>query len=153
MPSLTRPLRVVSVFALGIAALIFSACQSTSVLTWPVTGTVWNLVELEGQMVGGEKIPTLQLEPAGTGTRINGFSGLNRFGGGYTLNGDQLTLGLTFTTRMAGPPKEMEIEARVYQLLASVTSYEIKGPWMALKAGDKVVIRAQALPAQPFPPK
>jgi len=153
-PSIRLP-RLAAFSLLGALLFLVSACKttSTSVLEWPVTGTVWNLVELEGQMVGGEKIPTLQLEPGPGGSRISGFSGLNRFGGGFTIDGDKLTLGLTFSTRMAGPAKDMEIEAKVFQLLASVTNYETKGPWLALKAGDKVVVRAQALPAQPFPPK
>lgn len=146
-------LRIFSWLALASTALFLSSCQTapTSIVTWSITGTVWNLVELNGEMVAAEKVPTLQLEPGGA--RVVGFGGVNRFTGGYTLEGDKLSLGLTASTRMAGPPKLMDIESKVFQILGSVTGYEIKGQWLALKSGDKVVVRAQAMPAQPFPPK
>jgi heat shock protein HslJ len=142
---------------LGALAFLFSACSSTpsSVVDWTIAGTKWNVVELDGEMVPLEKIPTLQLDP--NSTRVVAFGAVNQLSGTYELKaghgGGNLTFGPMVSTKMAGPPNQMKVEEHFLQMLGSVTGYHIAGPWLALMAGDKTVARAQALPAAPLPPK
>ena len=58
----------------------------------------WSLVEGRGQ--------TLRLDNG----HLSGYSGCNRYVGGYTLDGDRLTVGPIATTRMACEPEAMEAE-------------------------------------------
>jgi len=141
---------LLGLLALGLLAG-FTGCSSTSTsaVTWTLTGTVWMVAELEGEMVGAEKIPSLQLETAGT--RVNAFGGINRLAGTYKLDGTALSIGPLVSTRMAGPEKQMKIEAQFQKILASVTNHRQNGRWLILLAGEKVVARAQATPAVNFP--
>ncbi len=156
-PASSTLFRVSLLTLLGALALFFSACGSTpsSVVDWTIAGTRWNVVELDGEMVALEKIPTLQLDP--NSTRVVAFGAVNQFNGTYQLKvghgGGELTFGPMAGTKMAGPPNQMKVEEHFLQVLGSVTGYHIAGPWLALMAGDKTVARAQALPAAPLPPK
>ena len=56
-------------------------------------------------LVGGRG-ETLRLDDG----HLSGYSGCNRYVGGYTLDGDRLTVGPIATTRMACAPEAMEAE-------------------------------------------
>jgi len=130
--------------------LLLAGCHETPTpgLELSLTGTVWKVVELDGQMVATETIPTLQLEPSGN--RVIGFGGVNRVVGTYRLDGATLYFGPLVATRMAGPARQMNVEAKFLQLLGTVTGCRATGQWLVLLAGDKVVARAQATPAVPY---
>ncbi|HET7536110.1 MAG TPA: META domain-containing protein [Candidatus Didemnitutus sp.] len=153
LPSTSSFFRCASLCVFALLGSLLSSCESksTSVVVWNFTGTVWNVVEIDGEMLPVEKIPNVQFEP--NGTRVVGFTGINKISGGYTLKDGHLSIGLSVSTRMAGPENQMKAEVKFLQMLEKVTGYETKGPWLAFKAGDQVIARAQALPAQPFPPK
>jgi len=134
--------------SLGLTALValvaFTGCNSqpTSAINWTLTNTVWKCAELNGEMVGADKIPALQLYTEGN--RVNAFGGINNMTGTYTLNGSALSFGPLASTRMAGDPKQMKVEMQFVLMLGTVTNYKIAGPWLVLMSGDKVVCRAQA---------
>ena len=69
----------------------------------------WSLVEGRGQ--------TLRLDNG----HLSGYSGCNRYVGGYVLDGDRLTLGPIATTRMACEPEAMEAEAEFLSALGAAT--------------------------------
>jgi heat shock protein HslJ len=134
--------------SLGLTALValvaFTGCSSqpTSIINWTLPNTVWKVAEINGEMVGADKIPAIQL--FAEGSRVTAFGGINHMSGTYTLNGAALAFGPMASTRMAGDPKQMKIEMQFAQMLGTVTNYRIAGPWLVLLAGDKVVARAQA---------
>ncbi len=140
---------------LGCTALFgligFTGCSSSPrpEINWALTGTVWKVVEINGEMVGAKTIPTLQLETGGQ--RVIGFGGINQISGTYKLDGTALSFGPFISTRMAGLEAQMKVEADFLKVLATVTKYQTKGPWLALLAGDKIVAHAQATPAVAFP--
>jgi heat shock protein HslJ len=139
----THPLRALILTALiGLAGLTGCQSKSESIIAWTLTNTVWKVAEIGGEMVGAEKIPALQL--FAEGNRVTGFGGVNRFTGTYQLNGAALSFGQLVSTRMAGDPKQMKVEAQFLQMLGTVTNFRAQGPWLVLLAGDKVVARAQA---------
>ena len=129
---------------------LFSGCNNrTSEIDWTLTGTVWKVAEINGEMVGTKTIPTLQLEP--NGKNVTGFTSVNHISGTYQHEKAALSFGPLVATRMAGTEKEMKTETQFLQALASVTNYRTKGPWLVLLAGDKIVARAQATAGPEFP--
>ena len=132
---------------LGPSGLCFiTGCRSMPppAVTWSLTGTMWKLVELDGEVVAGQSLPTLQLDPATT--RISGFGGVIRFSGPYVLAGASLSFGSLVATKMAGSPEQMKIEDRYLRALGTVNGWKIDGPILSLLAGDKVVVRFQGMP-------
>ena len=51
--------------------------------------------------------------------RVNGYSGVNRFMGGYKINGDQISIGPLASTMMAGPIEDMIRENYILSVLNS----------------------------------
>ncbi len=133
---------------LGVFSLAACSHVEEPALHWQLTGTLWKVSELDGAMVGAEKIPTLQLEP--NGNRVVAFGGVNRFVGTYTTSGDSLSFSPLTSTRMAGPPDQMKVEEKFIRLLGTVDHFEYKSPWLMLKSGEKIVARANPFPATPF---
>ncbi|MBP6062838.1 MAG: META domain-containing protein [Fusobacteriaceae bacterium] len=53
--------------------------------------------------------------------RVNGYSGVNRFMGGYKINGDNISMGPLASTMMAGPVEDMVRETYILSVLNSAT--------------------------------
>jgi len=103
----------------------------------------WVLVGLEGQAVevAGERArPTLRFDPKDP--RVSGMGGVNRYGGGYTIEGAALKFGPLLATKMAGPPAQNALETRFLWVLEATTSWRLaKGGELELLAGTRVVAR------------
>lgn len=145
----TLPRLVLLLAAIAMAGLA-SSCHAPMrddrpVLTWSLTGTVWKLVELNGNPVGANKLPSLTLDAA-TG-KVAGMAGVNRFNGTFKQQDASLTFGPLITTRMAGPENEMKIESEYLATLGKVTGWKADGLNLSLFAGDTEVARFQGLPA------
>src|SRR5687767_14792975 len=100
-------------FLIGISAcvLVAGCVSSAEQAPVPLVDTEWTLRELNGKpMSAGANVrgPTLKLDSATK--RVSGHSGVNRYAGGYELDGAKLKFGSTMGTRMAGPPEAMEME-------------------------------------------
>ena len=112
-------------------------------------GATWTLTELSGKPfaapAGGRGAPTLQFDAAKKSA--NGFSGVNRYFGGYEKDGDKLKFGALAGTRMAGPPEAMQAESAFLAVLASVSQWQIADGVLALQSEGKVVARFTARPA------
>ena len=139
---LLRCFRLAGVLGLPVLCSL-TGCRSVPppAVTWTLTGTVWMLVELDGEVVAEQSLPTLQLDAAAT--RASGFSGVNRFSGTYVLAGTSLSFGSLVATKMAGPPEKMKLEEMYLRALSTVNAWKINGPTLSLMAGDKVVARFQ----------
>ncbi len=132
--------------SLALAGLVLG-CHPAPVagITWSPTGTVWKLVQLDGQMFGQEELPTLVLDASSS--QANGFGGINHFSGSYKLEGDTISFGPLAATKMAGPSDKMKLEEDYLKALSRATTWKIHGPWLTLSAGETEVARFQATPA------
>jgi len=112
-----------------------------------LTDTYWKLIELEGDKV--VVAPTQQREVritlASEGSRVNGFSGCNRFMGGYVKDGNNLKFTQMAGTMMACEAPLMELESQVLKMLSVTTSYRIDNGQLIFLAGDKVLARFKAV--------
>ena len=86
---------------------------------------MWSLVELNGQALPAVPLPRLPLLALREG-RVSGFSGCNRFSGGYTLQGEALRFGPAAGTRMACA-EGMALEGEFLHLLPHVTGWRLQG--------------------------
>ena len=106
-----------------------------------VSGAEWELVELEGRTppegAGGRRA-TLVFEA--DSSRAGGFSGCNRYGGGYTLDGTSLRFGALAMTKMACD-RGMDLEQQLARALERTRRYEIAGDELRLHDAGGVVAR------------
>ena len=108
-----------------------------------IEGSTWKLVGLPGQdsaALGGLKRPVTARFEAG---RIAGFSGCNRFMGGYTVDRDKLVIGKLAGTMMACPGPEMALECAFQRALAGTVRYAISDDTLTLtpESGAPLVFR------------
>lgn len=104
-------------------------------------GVEWTLTELNGKPfaapAGGRGAPTLRFDAGKKGA--SGFSGVNRFFGGYEKDGDKLKFGQLAGTRMAGPPEQMQVESAFLAMLAGVTHWRLADGALTLLSDGKSV--------------
>jgi heat shock protein HslJ len=104
----------------------------------PLEGTEWTLVS--GVDAPADAVPTLLLEDG----NASGFSGCNRFAGGYELDGDSLSLGQLAGTSMACEEPQMETELAYTQALASVDAWAVEGGELVLSSEGAEILRYAA---------
>lgn len=132
---------------LGLILLTFvminNGCSSTpEAEAIPFEGTEWTLTMLgDASVPTGERIriPTLKLDPAGK--RASGTSGVNRYTGGYELNGANIKFGQFAGTRMAGPPDAMARESAFLAALQQALTWKISGNTLELGNGEKTLLQ------------
>lgn len=143
-PRMTK-LRFLLLLAAALGALLLSRPLRAAALEGPT----WTLTELAGKAfvapAGGRGAPTLQFEAAQKSA--NGFSGVNRYFGGYEKDGDKLKFGAIAGTKMAGPPEAMQAERAFHSMLVSVSQWQLADGALALLSEGKVVARFAARPA------
>jgi heat shock protein HslJ len=136
---------------LGVLTLVgATGCQTGGPGPGNVTlaGTEWHLKELNGKAYvagAGLRQPTLKFDPVKA--QVNGISGVNRYFGGYELQGERLKFGQLGGTRMAGTPEAMELEHEFLKMLAQVNKWSIKGNQLELKQDRQML----ATLTQPLP--
>lgn len=97
-----------------------------------VVGSQWQLRQLAGKPVTGkaaDRPPYLVLEPEGQ--RMQAFSGCNRVGGSYRLEGGTLAFDRLASTRMACPGGN-ELEYSFLAMLDATASYRVDGTSLTL---------------------
>lgn len=141
MPTVHLSVAMVAVL-FGVA--VRAAEPATTQPAKPLVGTHWTIVEINGQPAIATERGAPYLELTAEETRYSGIAGVNRFGGGYTLEGKSLKFGNAFSTMMAGPEPLMQQEQQVMQALPRVDSFEIVGDKLHLLAGEDVLLRLQA---------
>jgi putative lipoprotein len=114
-----------------------------------LSNTYWKLAELDGQPValgaGGRE---LHMVLTSEHYRVRGFSGCNRFTGGYEVDGSQLHFKELATTMMACM-EGMQQEQRFLESLGRVMRFSISGDSLALYSGDeRLILRFQAVALQ-----
>ncbi len=100
----------------------------------------WVVEELDGGGVVAGEPPTLEIA---ADQKVAGTTGVNRYFGTVTMDGDALHFSPFGSTRMAGPPPLMEQEARFFQAMASVARCKLNQPdrLHLFNAEGKVVIK------------
>jgi copper homeostasis protein (lipoprotein) len=101
------------------------ACESAASAT--LENTHWTLVRALGEPVdtpADRTEPHMSFDPIGT--RVSGFSGCNRFNGGYERDGDHLTFKNVAMTMMACADSRNP-EARFVQVMNGTTHWKIAG--------------------------
>ncbi|WP_050525349.1 META domain-containing protein [Pseudorhodobacter aquimaris] len=117
--------------------LIMAGCVKTP-QTADITGS-WEVTKVDGVDVPGTVVVTMNLEE----DRVSGSSGCNRYSGGYSMSGNNLTFGPAAMTRMACPPPGMETEVRFGRALDEVTRFDLSsGGDLLLFADDNLLIQA-----------
>ena len=107
-------------------------------------GTSWELHSLGGEPAGtGAGGKPLDITFLAEEMRVGGFSGCNRYTGGYTRegaveHGAPLQFGLLASTMMACQ-EGAELERQYLQQLAGVTAFRFNGAELELLAGAEVV--------------
>jgi len=128
------------------ATLILSGCgcktskKSVSDEHYPLVGTQWNLVKLEGAEIGVDFAlrPFITFD---TADNIQGNLGCNTFFGTYYVNKKhKMTLEFRGATKRLC--QNMGVERKFMQALKrDITRYEIVGEELVLFAGDQEVMR------------
>ena len=78
--------------------------------------TVSEINGVKIEKVDGLQFPTMTLN--NKEMTVSGTSGINRYGGGYTLKDGAITFSQPFSTMMAGPEGAMKIEQLFLRLLS-----------------------------------
>jgi heat shock protein HslJ len=106
--------------------LVLAACESSASsggASLAIQGRVWAAKEIGGNDVIDGTIVTLKIE----GDRVSGKAGCNSYGGSVEINGDRLSFGSLFSTKMACMGGGvMQQEQRYLNLLQSVTRGEVR---------------------------
>jgi len=97
----------------------------------------WELYELKGAAVDGDKRPTLKFE----GGRVDGFGGINRLSGSYNQTQGSLTFGPLRATRMGGPPGAMQLEGQFSNILSQVDRFKIQDGSLVLLGNNEVLAK------------
>lgn len=108
-------------------------------VTAMLENTDWILVELNGKpFEAGTTLKAPSLRFDGETGMVAGNSGVNQYGGGYTLKGDSIEFGPMRSTMMAGPPEAMDLEQSFLAALAGQTGWRIADGRLELSAGESV---------------
>lgn len=128
------------------ATLILTGCgcktskRSVGDEHYPLVGTQWNLVKLDGKEIGADFAlrPFLTFDTVGG---VQGNLGCNSFFGEFSVNKKhKMTLGFQGATKRLC--QQMEVErAFMKALKREITRYEIQGEELILYAGDDEVMR------------
>lgn len=139
-----RPV-VCRVMAVAVALGLVGCAGMDSGRAVPLEKTHWKLIEVEGTraVTKGPREPHIVFDPEKK--RVTGYSGVNNFFGGYEASGRELRLSRLASTRRAGPPELMTLEAAFLKALAATTSYRITGDRLELlDASGEALARFEA---------
>jgi heat shock protein HslJ len=103
-------------------------------------GKLWTLRSLEEKPINLSKPLTFKFENG----RVSVSGAVNRLSATYTRNGDKLIFGPVMSTRMAGDPALMELEASLSKVLASVNELRENPEELHLLSEGKIVARLGA---------
>ena len=145
MKNLTGFIATIFVFS---ALFVMSACNSQSKsANQPIAslaGQSWTCVTLNGAAITATRPPTITFDGAG---RVNGFSGVNRFGGSVeSAEAGELHFGQMMSTKMAGSPEQMALESSFLSALARADRYMVTDAELIFSAGKTMLVQFKSEP-------
>jgi heat shock protein HslJ len=112
----------------------------------PIEGPTWRLTALRGldanALQAGDEPVTARFQDG----RVSGFSGCNRFFGGYSLTGDRVEIGQMAGSMMACPEPSMILEHAVTSALAGNFRYSVAGQTLTLRSESEPILTFEAEP-------
>ena len=131
------------VFLASFALFVLPACNSQSKSAQQpiasLAGQTRTCVTLDGAAITATRPPTITFDGAG---RVNGFSGVNRFGGSVeSAEAGELHFGQMMSTKMAGPPEQMALESSFLDALTRADRYVVTDVELIFSAGKKMVVQ------------
>ena len=138
---------IATIFAFS-ALFVMSACNSQSKsANQPIAslaGQSWICVTLDGAAITATRPPTITFDGAG---RVNGFSGVNRFGGSVeSAKAGELHFGQMMSTKMAGPPEQMALESSFLSALTRADRYMVTDAELIFSAGKTMLVQFKSEP-------
>ena len=136
------------VFLASFAVFVLPACDSQPKSAHQpiasLAGQSWTCVTLNGASITATRPPTITFDGAG---RVNGFSGVNRFGGSVeSAEAGELHFGQMMSTKMAGPPEQMALESSFLSALTRADRYVVTDVELIFSAGKKMVVQFKSEP-------
>jgi heat shock protein HslJ len=122
---------------------LVSACGGDDDAEAPASldGTSWTLVEGTDVTIPDDTEMTIAFEAG----RTSGSGGCNQFMGSYDQAGDQISLGMLASTRMACAEEVMSAEQAYHSALESVTSWSATGGVLVLSdSAGEALLRYEA---------
>ena len=95
----------------------------------------WTLTVLNEEKINVASPPTIKFSHG----KLSVFGGINRLTGSYALVRNTVTMGNLASTKMAGPPKLMELEDNFARALRAVDAFQVSGNKLTLSTDGKVV--------------
>jgi len=111
-----------------------------------IDGATWRLTQLPGKDASALASSSRPLTVRFEGGRISGFSGCNRFMGGYTLDRDRVTIGPLAGSMMACGEQATALEQAVQGGLAGTHRFAVAGDTLTLTSDSGAVIALRAEP-------
>ena len=109
-----------------------------------LAGQSWTCVTLNGAAITATRPPNITFDGAG---RVNGFSGVNRFGGSVeSAEAGELHFGEIMSTKMAGPPEQMALESSFLGALARADRYVVTDAELIFSAGKTKLVQFKSEP-------
>ena len=122
-------------FLLVVAMISLAACNTSS-SEGSLTGSIWLLVDLNGEPVQTGTVITAEFTED---SRVSGNSGCNSYNTTYELSSNKIEFGEQIAaTLMACPEPVMEQESAYLEALLNTTEFEIIEDELVLYGGDKV---------------
>lgn len=129
----------------GCCRIVAGAVAATTTVP-SIEAATWRLTSLRGldakALHVGEEPVTARFQDG----RVSGFSGCNRFFGGYTLEGDRIVIGQLAGSMMMCAEASMTLEHAVTRSLAGTFQYAVEGKLLTLRNGTEPVLTFEALP-------
>jgi putative lipoprotein len=110
-----------------------------------LTNTYWKLVAIGNEVYrhdSANREPFLKY--SASDNAVAGFTGCNRFTGGFETNGNMLRIGNLAVTQRACI-EGMEVEAGFLKALGKANRYDIQGDTMQMLADDEVLLGFEAI--------
>ena len=136
---------------LGLGLALLVGCAGAATTPYPLEGTLWQVESIDRGGIVDRSIATLDFREAG---RLAGSGSCNRYFGGVTREGSELTIGGVGSTLMACVEALMSQERRFFAALEATRRYEVQSDNRLLlldESGDER-IRALRLEVAPEAP-
>jgi heat shock protein HslJ len=126
--------------AILLGVLVLAACAGGGTDPASLEGTIWNLVEIDGEAVPEGSTPTLEF---GEANEVSGMGGCNRFTGGVELGEGTITLGPLASTRMACPDEAItELETAYLLALEGAETWSTDGDTLVIEGSAELTFEA-----------